>query len=235
MLTRGDTIRAVVFDVDGTLYRHGPVRRAMIRRLVRAHWAHPSTGVRVSRLLAAYRHAQEALRSSQFEGDVASEQLAFAADRCGVDPSEVEACVAQWMEAAPLDVVAASARAGLIDALDALAARGIKLAALSDYPADRKLEALGIANRFAVVLSAQDPRVRAFKPNPRGLLVALAELQVACSEALYVGDRSDVDAAAAAAANVRCLLVGGGRGHRRDTRYVEVGQLCTLLDGMASP
>ena len=56
--------------------------------------------------------------------------------------------------------------------------RGTKLGALSDYPAVAKLEALGIADRFDVVLSAQDPRVHAFKPNPKGLLVALEALAV---------------------------------------------------------
>ena len=50
---------------------------------------------------------------------------------------------------------------------------GLRLGVVSDYPARRKLDALGIADRFDAVVSAQDERVRSFKPNPRGILVAL--------------------------------------------------------------
>ena len=39
--------RAVLFDVDGTLYRQGPVRRAMMTQLVRAYLSKPSAGVSV--------------------------------------------------------------------------------------------------------------------------------------------------------------------------------------------
>ena len=93
--------------------------------------------------------------------------------------------------------------------------RGLRLGALSDYPATRKLEALGVADRFDVVLSAQDPRVHAFKPSPKGLLVALEELGAAPGDALYVGDREDVDGAAARAAGMRYVIIGATSTKRR--------------------
>ena len=110
-------------------------------------------------------------------------QVDLAAKQSGVDAAAVVAWVDQWMETAPLDLVAASARDGLVDALDAMAAAGSKLGVVSDYPAQRKLEALGIADRFDAVVSAQDARVGAFKPNPRGILVALGDLGVRPAEA----------------------------------------------------
>ena len=45
---------------------------------------------------------------------------------------------------------------------------------LSDYPAEAKLQALGLAGRFSPVLCATDPEIGAFKPNPRGFLHACA-------------------------------------------------------------
>ncbi len=203
--------QAVVFDVDGTLYNQGPVRRAMMVRLARAHVARPRTGARTVRTLAAYRRAQEALREAAFEGDVGTEQLALAAAQVGAQVADVRALVERWMETAPLDAVATHARPGLIDVLDELARRSIALGVVSDYPAERKLAALGLDGRFDVVVTAQDPRVHAFKPSPKGILVALAELGVDPRDALYVGDRPEVDAAAAAAASVRCVLVGQAR------------------------
>jgi putative hydrolase of the HAD superfamily len=205
--------RAVVFDVDGTLYSQGPVRRTMMLRLTRAHARRPWAGSRTLRTLAAYRRAQEALRDDAFDGDVEARQLELAAAKLGASTDEVRTLVEQWMETAPLDAVAANARPDLVEVLDELRGRGVRLGVLSDYPAERKLMAMGIEDRFDVVVTAQDPRVRSFKPNPRGLLVALAELGVAPADALYVGDRPEVDAAAASAAGVRCLLVGkAGRG-----------------------
>ena len=203
--------QAVLFDVDGTMYRQAPVRRAMMTKLARAHAARPVEGYRVLKILAAYRHAQEDLRSRGFAGDVGAEQVRVAAERVGADPAAVRQLVERWMEVEPLPSVAASVRPGLVDALDAVTAAGARLGAVSDYPAVRKLEALGVRDRFDVVLSAQDSRVGAFKPDPKGLLVALDDLGVPPSQALYVGDRADVDLPAATAAGMRCVLVGGGR------------------------
>lgn len=233
-MIRRDAIRAVVLDVDGTLYQQGPVRRAMMARLVRAHWRRPKSGFDTTRVLAAYRRAQESLRSSAFEGDVTTAQADMAAQQSGVDKAAVLACVDRWMETTPLDLIAASARDGLAEALDVMAKSGLKLAVVSDYPAHRKLQALGIADRFDTVVSAQDARVQSFKPNPRGILVALQDLGVGAGEALYVGDREEVDARAAAAAEMRCVLIGTSRRRSLDgepTRVSDFHQLVELLKG----
>lgn len=223
-------VRAVVLDVDGTLYHQAPVRRAMMARLLRAHWRRPRSALGVTRMLSAYRRAQESLRSSAFEGDVTAAQLGLAAERSGADPAAVRSCVEEWMETAPLDLVAASIRDGLVDALDEMSASGVKLAVVSDYPAERKLRALGIVDRFDVVVSAQDDRVQAFKPNPRGIQTALDDLGVHASAALYVGDRHDVDAPAAAALDMRCVLVGSDRSQTDDHRVRRVGHFSQLVE-----
>ena len=63
-MLRADPIRAVVFDVDGTLYRQSPVRRAMTARLARAYWRRRSVRTRDAACPPAYRRAQESLRRS---------------------------------------------------------------------------------------------------------------------------------------------------------------------------
>jgi len=78
---------------------------------------------------------------------------------------------------------------------------------LSDYPAHAKLDALGIARYFELVLSATDPDVAAFKPSPAGLMVACQRWKLDRGDVLYVGDRLDVDADAAAAAGTPCALI----------------------------
>lgn len=200
-------VKAIIFDVDGTLYRQDHVRKAMLVRLLRAHFAHPVTGWRTARILQAYRRVQEEIRGHAVEGHVGSLQINLAAERVGVDADVVVACVARWMEREPLAILAASIQPGLVEFLEASKARRIRLGALSDYPVDAKLEALGVARFLDVALCAQDPAIDRFKPDPRGLLVALDRLGSTASETLYVGDRLDVDAPTAAAAGMRCVIV----------------------------
>jgi phosphoglycolate phosphatase/putative hydrolase of the HAD superfamily len=200
-------LKAVIFDVDGTLYEQGPLRRAMALRLARAHLLHPVRGYRVARTLAAYRRAQEALRGTAAVGDLRAAQVAQAATSAGIDPVAVERIVTQWIETVPLELLPRFIRPGVEGALRTLQAGGIRLAVLSDYPAAAKLQALGLAGHFDLVLCADDPAIGAFKPDPLGLQVAMARLGVDAREAIYVGDRADIDAVAARAAGLPCLLV----------------------------
>jgi HAD superfamily hydrolase (TIGR01509 family) len=199
-------LKVIVLDVDGTLYRQGPLRRAMLMRLLTAHMLRPGAGWRTFLALRAYRRAQEHLREDA-SGDVAAAQLRLACEHSRLDEASVSACVERWMEREPLSLLGRYVQPGLIEFLEACRARGLRLATLSDYPADAKLEALGITRYFDVNLCAQAPEIGVFKPNPRGLQVVLDRLGATASEAVYVGDRADVDAAAASAAGVACAIL----------------------------
>jgi FMN phosphatase YigB (HAD superfamily) len=222
-------VRAVVFDVDGTLYRQSSLRRAMLLRLAGAHATHPARGIRTARVISAYRRAQEELRAPADSRHVADAQLRIAADTTGLTTDEVSRCVDRWMERAPLDVLPRVARRGLHETLSALRASGRRLGVLSDYPAFPKLEALGVAHLFDAIVCAQDTDVGAFKPNPRGLLLILGRLGVEPHEALYVGDRVDVDASTATRAGVRCAIVGVRRA-AADNAYWSVRSLQELCE-----
>jgi HAD superfamily hydrolase (TIGR01509 family) len=226
---RTGRLKAVVFDVDGTLYRQAPLRRAMLLRLLRMALGRPLNGWRTFRTLSAYRRAQEALRGGA-SGDLAAAQIQAACERIKGDPVVVAECVERWMEQEPLAVLPRCAYAGVVEFLHACKARGWQLAALSDYPAAAKLRALGIAELFDVVLCAQEPEVGVFKPHPRGLLVALERLGVSRDECLYVGDRVDVDAPAAEAAGVRCVIItrntaASSDGHETVSGYPQLRDL----------
>ena len=189
---------------------------------------HPAAGLQAMRTIAAYRRAQEDLRSRPHGGDLAEAQIGLAVERTGFDRVSVARDVARWIEQEPLDLLSRYARPGLRSLLASLRSRGIKLAVLSDYEAAAKLQALGIIDLFDVVLSAQEPEVGVFKPDPRGLQVALKRLDVTGAEALYIGDRADVDAIAAAAAGVPCAIFsksrsrGIGRGFVQITRFSDL-------------
>jgi FMN phosphatase YigB (HAD superfamily) len=203
-------IRAVLFDLDGTLYQQRPLRALMALELAALALRRPIEAPRRWRVLAAFRQAQEALRAGQAE-DQSAGQFELAARRCRMPVVEVEAVIAEWMIERPLKYLPRCRAEGLLPLLDFLSLRRVKVGVLSDYPAGRKLEALGIAGRFSVVLSAADAGIGRFKPHPRGFLAASARWGLDAAEVLVVGDRRDADAAGAAAAGMPCVLIEARR------------------------
>jgi len=188
----GREVRAMVFDVDGTLYPQGPLRRAMMLRLARAYWHSPLEGWTTLLGLRAYRREQERLRLTP---------------SAGVDQKGTEA-IRRWMEDEPLAFLRPLVYEGLAELLAAAKSDGLKLGVFSDYPAEKKLRTMELDKYFDVVVSAQDPEVQRFKPDPRGLEITLGRMGISNSDAVYVGDRADVDGAAAAGAGMRCAILG---------------------------
>jgi FMN phosphatase YigB (HAD superfamily) len=226
-------LKALIFDVDGTLYRQAPVRRSMFWRLLRAHMRQPVRLVSTLQVLCAYRTAQEVLRRSPLgDGNLAKRQLQLACDQTRTGLEVVHACVARWMEREPLELVARSLRSGVVECLCAAAQRGLRLGAFSDYPAVAKLTAMGVKHFFDVVLSAHDPEVQEFKPSPRGLEVTLQQLGIKKHQALYIGDRPEVDAAAASAAGIACVIIGQRNGVDR-RGWVRISDYRKLKDAIA--
>jgi HAD superfamily hydrolase (TIGR01509 family) len=205
----GGAIRAVIFDVDGTLYRSAPVRSGMVRRLLLHAVLQPRRGLRDIRRLRAFRDAQELLRGAPEAPDLDALQVEHARRVCGGTSQDVRNCVDEWMSRRALDLVRAAAMPGLAATLRELRAGGLRLGVFSDYPPDEKLAALGIADLFDAVACAQDRRVGRFKPDPKGLEVVAADLGTTPAETLYVGDRIDVDAEAAARGGFPFVLLGG--------------------------
>jgi FMN phosphatase YigB (HAD superfamily) len=208
-------VRALVFDLDGTLYDQRAVRQQMLRRLLGAALRSPRQGYRTLRLLSAYRRAQETVRhDATVTGPHAREQVARACAATGATAEDVRACVERWMNTEPLGLLAGCMYPGLPSLLRRARFAGVRLGVVSDYAAERKLEALGLADCFDAVVCADDPDVGRFKPDPRGLDVALQRLGVPPHEALYIGDRVEVDGVAAARAGVRFVLIDPAAKHR---------------------
>jgi FMN phosphatase YigB (HAD superfamily) len=201
-------LTTIVFDVDGTLYRQGGLRRAMLLRLLRHAVSNPGAAIATFRVLRAYRRAQEHLRGVPVQGGLAAAQLRFACERSGQTEDVVAKIVAQWMDVEPLGLLRRFVEPALPGLLAAARRRGLRLGVLSDYPAAAKLEAMQLAEFFDVVVSAQDEAVNCFKPDPAGLAHVLRKLNAHPSQALYVGDRHEVDGAVARAAGVPCIIIG---------------------------
>jgi FMN phosphatase YigB (HAD superfamily) len=116
--------------------------------------------------------------------------------------------VARWMDEEPLPLLERFVEPALRTLLAAARDRGLRLGVLSDYPPTAKLSAMQLTEYFDVVVSAQDAAVNRFKPHPSGLVEALRRLGAQPDQALYVGDRHDVDGPVARTLGVPCVIVG---------------------------
>ncbi|MFN8666751.1 MAG: HAD family hydrolase [Gemmatimonadaceae bacterium] len=198
---------AVILDVDGTLYDAARMRRVFAPWLAGQLVRSPIATTRALRVVRAYRHAHESLRGER-HADLALAQLTRAAATLAVAPGELAPVISAWFERAPLPAVGRAARPGLRSALERLRAAGLRLAVLSDYPPEGKLEALGITSLIDVIQCAQHPSVGTLKPDPTGLLGVMRQLGVEASRTVYVGDRPELDEAVAAAAGCRAAIIG---------------------------
>ena len=205
---RTKRLHAVLFDVDGTLYSQRLLQMLMMIELLALPVRRPLGWWRTWRTIAAYRSAQESLRVSNTARMSLAAQIETAATGAGVPPAEVEQIVREWMFERPLKYLRRCRAAGIPSLLNFLTRHGVAVGVLSDYPANGKLAALGLSDRFFPVLCSSDEEIGALKPDARGFLKASQLWGVSPSEVLVVGDRIEVDAAGAAAAGMPCVIIG---------------------------
>ena len=171
------------------------------------------------RAIHAYRLAHESLRGQAVSGgDLAERQIHLAAASAGLGTDVVRSVVEQWMEKEPLDLLPAAIVPDLRGFLETARRRSLRIGAVSDYPPHAKLSALGVREYFDVVVCAQDRAVQELKPRPAGLLFALRRLGVDPANAVYIGDRPELDGEAAKRAGMPSIIIGPGDSYRDISR-----------------
>jgi putative hydrolase of the HAD superfamily len=181
--------RAVVFDVDGTLYEQRAMRLRMARELAWSCLLSPST-LREARILSAFRRRREQLAEEE-ASDITRLQYERPARQLRLPRQRVEAVVREWILERPLRHVDACRRDGVRRLFDALRAADRRIGVWSDYPATGKLAAMNLA--ADAVVAATDPEVDCMKPRPEGLARVLELLDVSPDAALMIGDRDERD------------------------------------------
>jgi FMN phosphatase YigB (HAD superfamily) len=200
--------RAWLVDLDGTLYRPRGVKLAMAAELAMLGW-------RDIRVVRAFRHEHERMRdavasgSSQdaranaIERSAFEQQIERTALGLSIPEADVECVIARWMFDRPGKWLKLFRRRGLLGEIARYRQNGGRTALVSDYPASRKLAAMGVASLFEVVISnGEQGTTFALKPNPAAFLAAAERLGISPGDCLVIGDRDDADGQAASSAGM---------------------------------
>lgn len=194
-----NNVRALLFDLDGTLVDSVPDIAVAIDRMLLDLRREPAGEARV--------------RFWVGNGGRMLVRRALAFDACGVpddDPQLPQALEIFFAHYHDSNGVASRLYPGVAEALDGFAARGLPMAIITNKP-HRYIEplfaALGILQHFPVLIGGDTLPVK--KPDPAPLLLACEQLAVVPPQALMIGDsKNDIDAARAAGCPVVAVDYG---------------------------
>lgn len=193
------TLRAVLFDLDGTLIHSLPDLVAAVNRMLAAEGR------------AAL--APDAVKAMVGDGADALVSRAFAATG-GLPGPDVTPFLERFLaDYEPRSAETTVPWPGVIETLERLRGLGLALAVCTNKPrlaTAEVLNALGLAGFFDLVVAAED--APAIKPDPAHVQVILDRLGVAAGAAVMVGDSIN-DILSARRAGVRSIALSFGYVH----------------------
>lgn len=199
-----DQLKLVIFDVDGTLYHQKQLRRRMLFAILSYYIVRPW---RFKEILLLYHFRKEREKRIGFEAkDLEEEQYVWCVSKTSLPVKQMKAVIDKWMFNYPNQFLKKYMYPGVHAFFEALQKRGILTAIYSDYPADKKLEAMGLTANL--IISSTDPAINALKPQPKGITHILEQFNITQKETcLFIGDRDELDGACARSAGVNFLLI----------------------------
>ena len=200
--------RAVVYDVDGTLYPLWPMRFYMLRELAWRLAHSPIRLLRELRTLQVYRSMLDKLRGlTAGDPDISDPQLHATARKLGMEPVDIHDTVHEWVARRPLRFLPRIAKTDLLETITMLHRRGVLQGVYSDYPPDGKLAALGLAGCFQAVVWSGQRGIGEFKPSAKGFTEIARLLAVEPCDVVFVGDRARRDGRGARSVGMQFLHI----------------------------
>lgn len=193
----GLPVRAVLFDLDGTLVDSVADLAAAVNAVLEVHGEPPLP--------------IGAVRGMVGNGIAKLVERAFAASGRPLEGQALDEAVADMMAAYRGCLTKRTVlMPGAVDAVEALRESGLHLGLATNKPLDATraiMDHFGLAARFGAIVGGRADLAR--KPAPDMLLAALTRLSVDPENAVMVGD-SAIDVDAARNAGMRSILVHGG-------------------------
>ena len=174
-------IKAVLFDVDGTLYPQSFFIKTSLQFFLR----HP-------RLSAAFRHLRHDVR--QFGGveDLHLAQTSLCAGYLRIPAERAQELLETHIYGTYMNMLSKAKPYPKVEQLLAdLKRAGLRLGVITDYPVGAKLSALGFDKYWDVAISADT--MGHLKPESDAFLLAAEELKIAPEQIIYVGNEYKYD------------------------------------------
>jgi putative hydrolase of the HAD superfamily len=193
----GDTsIKAVGFDLDGTLYPNYRLYGRLIPRVLR----HP----RFYRAFVEARHVLH--RREEAVPSLYGEQAALMAAALGEDPAAVRQKAERLIYRGWEGLFSGIRLFPQVkETLAVFRRAGLRLAVLSDFPPVRKISLLGLDGCFDVLLAAEE--TGSLKPSPVPFTALARALSLPPESILYVGNSARYDAAGARRTGMKTALI----------------------------
>jgi putative hydrolase of the HAD superfamily len=199
-------IRAIGFDIDGTLYPAAALyRRLFWKSLGQLRFLIAFNGVRhdLRRLLDDPEYRSRGIDS--IEG-LHRFQAKLMAERLGGDPDRLYERIEAFFYTTSVEpFTTIPPFQGVTSLLDELRGLGLGLGALSDFPCDRKVELLGLADKLDVALTSEETGL--VKPDRASFDLLASRLGVPNGDILYVGNSERYDVRGALGAGMRAALI----------------------------
>ena len=202
------SIKALCLDIDGTLYP----KRMLTLRMIRAVFPSLLLGLRFNGVRQAYRVVQELEETDPANRDgLLTRQANLMLERYGHPVTEAstarmrESIDAQFYDAWKQSFLSIKAYAHMREALLMAKDEGLQIVVFSDFPVEKKLETLGIADLVDVALSSEDSGY--LKPSANAFSYLLDHVEAPPSEVLYVGDSYSKDCQGAKRSGMLSALI----------------------------
>lgn len=186
-------IKAVLFDLDDTLYDFSSVHRQALQAL--AEYGEARFDIPARRFLVAYREADNQIKQELPLVSACHNRIIICQRM--LELMDLPSIVA------PLDLYetywgtllrAIKPREGAAELMERLHRRHIRTAIVTDMTAHiqhRKIAALGLADSLDVMVTSEEAGIE--KPDPKIFQLCLRKLHVKPNEALFIGDSFERD------------------------------------------
>jgi len=208
-----ENIKAVLFDVDGTLFDRGLAQRKVLEIIVR-QFSHIFGGFEMERVAKAFAESDR-ITTEEFEAGAPSNSLRRKRSRLFLqllglreDEDLADAITEAYVRDYPTVDAAMVGAVPLVKELSQLFIVGVVSNGLPDVQY-RKLEAIGLQQVLSCIVLSEEIGIR--KPDPRIFRHAARLLQLQPSECLYVGDSYASDVVGAKASGMLICWLNRGQ------------------------
>lgn len=175
------SIKAVIFDIDGTLYPNWKMFVFSIPFFL----SRPRLVSKFGKIRKEIRKTRPIENFYRLQGELLGREL-------GISAEEAETLIREELYGRWQRIFSALRPFPEVKTvIEELRLRGIKLALLSDFPVYPKLRLLGLEGYWEAEISTED--VGYLKPNPEPFLAAAAAVEEESRDCLYVGNNYSYD------------------------------------------